>query len=278
MNHTDHHVIEIPAGQGFIEAGQIPNWIAERLVSVPNSPPLLATIEKRIPEGEPNHWRVENLTHEDVEYLFQIWAGLDVPPALNMTKEQWAVCKRIFETAADKPGWEAVAVFRDYRAEAEIARQKVRLAHFKQLEAEAKADKLRLLDANRVPTSKLEYGTLISVEDASAYLAPLGFELRQPAPAKDAEAMLGEEQQEDSNSGRLVQPRIDEILRQCKLLEMDPMNIPWGGKRRIETECRKLNGPPLRFTESTFEKAWKQARKRGVVQVENVVLYRGGEA
>lgn len=178
---TARHVIEIPAGQDFIEAAWLANKIAECLVRVPDTPPLLTSIEKKIPESKPNNDRIEDLTNEDVTYLRRIWENLDIPAAWNMTREQWAMCCEAFNVAPDKPAWNLVTVngFRDYREEALIERQKLTSRHFRQIEAEANAGRLCLLDAHRVPTTMIEPGTLISIDNARAYVSPLGFELVQ---------------------------------------------------------------------------------------------------
>lgn len=176
---NDRHIIEIPAGQHFIGAGWLANQIAACLVHVPEGPPLLLGIEKHIPLDQPGHFKAEKLTEEDGVYLRQLWAGLDIPPAWNMTREQWANCYKTFNAAPNKPIWDIRAVFDDFHGQARGERGQAAFKHFRLLEAEAKAGKLRLLDAHRALTTKLEHDTLISIEDARDYAGPLGFALVQ---------------------------------------------------------------------------------------------------
>ena len=202
MNKTERHIIWVPAGQNFIEAAWLANQIAECLVPVPDTPPLLVSIKKKTPEDKPDHYRIDDLTDEDVDYLRGIWPGLNIPSFWSMTQEQWKPCREAFDKAPDRPAWDLVPMFDDFRAKAKGERGQAAFKHFRQLEAEAKAGKLRLLDSHRAPASTLEPGTLISIDDARAYLVPLSFELAQSPgetgrqcastpPAKDAGTIPG---------------------------------------------------------------------------------------
>ena len=62
--------------------------------------------------------------------------------------------------------------------------------------------------------------------------------------------------------------RIGEVIRS---LEYDPMKIPRGGKATIQTECLK---DAKLFTKSTFPKAWQEAKRRELLEVENVDAYK----
>ena len=156
-----------------IEAVTIAQKIAASLVEMPDTPPLLTTLQKKIPEGAPNNYRIADLTDDDVLLLRKIWAGLPIPGALNMTREQFALCKKTFEESPDRPGWGLYVEFRDYRAEAKAERIKIQNSHLAQIETKAKQGQIELLTAHRIPTDKMEPGTLISIEDARAYMEGL---------------------------------------------------------------------------------------------------------
>lgn len=61
------------------------------------------------------------------------------------------------------------------------------------------------------------------------------------------------------------------ILAVIGELGFNPKLIPYGGKVQIEKECRKNCAL---FTPSSFEHAWKEAKRRKLLEVENVERYR----
>jgi hypothetical protein len=160
----------------LIEAGTVTKKIAESLAPLPDTPPLLVAIHKKIPQAEPNHYRIEDLTDDDVRLLRDIWAGLSIPAAWNMTQEQFARCKTVFEAAPNKPTWQIQAEFRDYQNEAKGEQRKIATEHMRHIEAEVKNGCFEILTSYRIPTDKLEPGTLMRIADASSYLQPLGLD------------------------------------------------------------------------------------------------------
>lgn len=86
-----------------------------------------------------------------------------------------------------------------------------------------------------------------------------------------AAAVPGAKDGGDKATGGLVQRRIAVIVETARKLGYDPIKVAWGGKAATEREC--LKNPAL-FTPATFDTAWKAARKEGLVEVENVEIYR----
>lgn len=93
-----------------------------------------------------------------------------------MTREQFAMCKTVFEAAPNKPGWEIQAMFRDYQNEAKSERVQIAINHMRQIEAEVKQGRFELLTSHRIPTDKIGPGTLMRSADASSYLQTLGLD------------------------------------------------------------------------------------------------------
>lgn len=79
----------------------------------------------------------------------------------------------------------------------------------------------------------------------------------------------------DPHSGTEVMGRrnnqVQEILKIAESLGYPPLKIPLGGKEKIRTECLKKL---VLFTESSFDHAWKEAKKRKMIEVENSESYR----
>ena len=175
-------VIEIPAGSRFIAAWELGRRIGELLHPTPDGPPLLATLQKKVAEAEPKHFRIEELSDDDLLYLRAVWKGIDIPDALNMTREQWAQCKAAFQAAPDRPTWELVAVFRDYANEARSEQFRIANKHVQTINGQIRMGKMRAYDADLTPVQKVDgWTSQVSVEDARAYLAHLGIELRASA-------------------------------------------------------------------------------------------------
>ncbi len=183
----------------MIEVGIVAKKIAESLVQLPDTPPLLVAIQKKIPQSAPNHYRIADLTDDDVQLLRSMWADLPIPPFWNMTREQFAICKTVFEAATNKPEWDIQTEFRDYQAEAKSERGEIAIQHMRQIEAEVKQGRFEILTSHRIPTDKLEPGTLMRISDARTYLQSLGLDssclnaieaapIEQPAPTPKAEA------------------------------------------------------------------------------------------
>lgn len=66
-------------------------------------------------------------------------------------------------------------------------------------------------------------------------------------------------------------PQIAAILAAARDQGYDPMDIPRGGKERIKVVC--LGNARLFVSDNAFEHAWKAARARGKVRVQNHEWY-----
>ena len=73
---------------------------------------------------------------------------------------------------------------------------------------------------------------------------------------------------------QLKDKRVTMIVETAKAFEYDLQSIPYGGKRKIKDKC--LDNTRL-FTDSTFEKAWQVAKRRGLIEVESAEIYRNRE-
>ncbi len=164
--------IEIERGNKFISAWELGRKIGALLRPTPDTPPLLAELRKKIAQEEPQHYRLEELTDGDVMYLRRIWAGLDIPDALNMTPEQWAECKAAFHAAPDRPAWDLHAGFRNYAQEAKSAQIGIANKHIRAMNGLISAGRMRAYDADLAPVPSVDgWGTQIPVDDARTYLA-----------------------------------------------------------------------------------------------------------
>lgn len=68
-----------------------------------------------------------------------------------------------------------------------------------------------------------------------------------------------------------VDMRISEIIKCAENFKYDLMSIPQGGKVKIKAECLKNN--KVFYSESGFDKAWKQASKNRKLRVKNYNTY-----
>lgn len=179
--------IEIEPGSTFIAAWELSRRIGALLCPPLNTPPLLVSLQKKIPQAEPKNFRIEELTDADLLYLRAVWKGSNIPDALNMTPEHWAQCKAAFQAAPDRPEWELVAGFRDYANEAKSEQYRIANKHIQALNALILSGRMRAYDADLVPVQRVDgRQTQILVNEAGAYLEPLGFELVESAPAAEA--------------------------------------------------------------------------------------------
>ncbi len=177
-------VIEISSGSRFISAWELGRRIGALLYPTPDTPPLLVTLQKKIAEAEPDHYRIEELSDADVQYLRATWIGIDIPDALNMTREQWAQCKAAFQSAPDRPVWDLVAGFRDYASEARSEQLRIANKHVHAMNALIGSGSMRAYDADLAPIQKVDgWGSKVPADDARVYLAALGIELREHEPA-----------------------------------------------------------------------------------------------
>ncbi|WP_018913657.1 hypothetical protein [Thiomonas sp. FB-6] len=179
-----HRVIQIEPGSRFIAAWELGLRIGALLHPTPDTPPLLVTLQKKIAEGEPNNVRIEELSDADVQYLRATWKDIGIPDALNMTQEQWALCNAAFQAAADRPQWDLVPRFKNYVQDAKSEHGRIANKHVQAMNALITAGRMRAYDADLAPVQKVDsWGSQVPVEDARAYLAGLGIELREQVPA-----------------------------------------------------------------------------------------------
>ena len=75
----------------------------------------------------------------------------------------------------------------------------------------------------------------------------------------------------DRRRHRRRDQQLQAILDAIKKLSYDTLGIPFGGKRKIRGECLRLH---QQFTPASFEHAWREAKKRGLVQVQNIERYK----
>lgn len=77
--------------------------------------------------------------------------------------------------------------------------------------------------------------------------------------------------QTESPQGRREQ-QIAHLLQAIQAAGHDPLKIPYGGKNALMRHC--CDKQPALFTESSFGHAWKEAKERGLIEVENPGQYR----
>lgn len=65
--------------------------------------------------------------------------------------------------------------------------------------------------------------------------------------------------------------QIQAILAAINALGFNPKLIPYRGKAKVKAECLKNTAL---FTASSFDHAWKSAKRQKLIQVENVEIYR----
>jgi hypothetical protein len=179
-----------------------------------------------------------------------------------MTREQWAICYKTFNDAPDRPAWDVIGDFDDFHGRARGELHYVAHKHYKLIEETAKAGRLRLLDQHRAHSTKIEADTLISVEDARAYLAPLGFELRQvDALANEASAI--EAAPAEGQQAPKLRAQEEAILETLKYLNFNPMALPPNtpGLPGVKAACKKaLLKSPLFSGRTVFDRAWERMR------------------
>ena len=278
--------IEIPAGEDFIDAPDIPYWIAQRVEPVPKTLPMLVDLKKQILHPEAFSHQHEDLTDADLALLCEIWQGIPDRklPYGTVTTAEYAEYRRVFEESSKKPEWDLAAAFRDYQAEAQVRQGNAHRAQRDQMNI-AIRDGLRVLTAHRVPATQLERGAVISVADARAYLKPLGFELveaKEPAEANAPAAQAieappevkpeagGNEAQDEGRDGNggTWQDKAREIADE--LHRKDLKAGAWSSNRdiseRVASEAFKRNivGPTGKLTagnvlrEALQGKRWKR--------------------
>lgn len=166
------YFIAIPADSTTVLAGDIPNWIADRLVPIPETPSTLCSLQKLTLIGE-NQYAECNLTPEDCALMDVIFCDLpQVSVWDGITQEAWANYELIFEKAPNKPLWTLQAQFTDHIGDSKQKRAEVRTDHFKLIDDAIKSGTLKALTAHLSPAKKLEHDTTISIDDARQWLLP----------------------------------------------------------------------------------------------------------
>jgi len=170
------HVIDIPAGTRFVQAIEIPGWIADSLHPVPDGLPVLCDLVKRT-QVEPANFRNDELTPEDWGLLDEIWR--DLPHIRWATPDTFEKYLAAFYAAPNRPDWRPYAQYKDPKQDANDERANARNQQFWNIDAAIKSGELKALTAQRTPASALSHDCIVSVDNARRYLEPLGFELRE---------------------------------------------------------------------------------------------------
>ncbi len=72
-----------------------------------------------------------------------------------------------------------------------------------------------------------------------------------------------------------IERRVKEIEKLANTMFPDPLNIAGGGKTKLGNSlCESM---PSLFTEATFNKAWQQAKREKLIEVEDVDQYKKGK-
>ncbi len=81
----------------------------------------------------------------------------------------------------------------------------------------------------------------------------------------------GDRNQSETGATKRSDNQVDAIVKQAIAFGYPPLSIPYGGKKKIKDVCLKdLN----LFTDDGFDHAWKKAKKKGLIEVDNVNSYR----
>lgn len=108
----------------------------------------------------------------------------------------------------------------------------------------------------------------VSENDLNAWLEKQGAEYRLDRPEQlsisDATVL--------TNAKSKTDRRIEAIIKKATLLGYPLLCIPYGGKAELERQC--VSDDNRLFTPDTFKAAWKEAKCRKLIQVENVEQYR----
>ena len=110
-----------------------------------------------------------------------------------------------------------------------------------------------------IPKVRRDFFEVISVTDINAWLEKSGVDYRLNND--------GEPLQEKGRRDK----QISSIIQQAEAFEYSPLSIPYGGKKKIKDECLKDSAL---FTDSSFDHAWKEARRQKMIEVDNIVSYR----
>lgn len=107
-----------------------------------------------------------------------------------------------------------------------------------------------------------------STDDLNAWLEIQGVEYRLDRPEQlsiSGTTVL-------TNAKSKTDRRIEAIIKKATLLGYPLLCIPYGGKAELERQC--VSDDNRLFTPDTFKTAWKEAKSRQLIQVENVEQYR----
>ncbi len=171
-------VFEVPKGTKLIDAGRIPEWVATKKVQFPYPPKYWVQIEKKIPSDQPNHFYIESLTQQDHLLLKEIWAGM--PDFSSVSREEFVAYFEKFDASPSRPQWTPYALFYSSEDEYRERQREVCAAQMEALGEAIKNGEIRALDLNLAPTKDgLKFGTMLTIDNARAYLATIGFELKE---------------------------------------------------------------------------------------------------
>ncbi len=178
-NHTRAKItIEIEPGLAFVLASDIPKWIAERRISIPDVLPGLCDLRKSIPSIE-RAITIEELTPADWALLEGIWHGL--PAVRHTSSKQFEAYRKAFDAAPNKPNWNLHAEFQDFKAEAKVRQTNAMHQIYWGMDARIKSGALTAFvsSTNLTPSGGMGPSAVIPIDDAKAYLKVAGFDLRE---------------------------------------------------------------------------------------------------
>ncbi len=190
------HVIPIAHDAQYVNAEDIPRWMADRLVPILDKQPSLKTLHKRIRHHAKDEPEIVELTEEDWALLDQIWheiSPLARIAVMSASYKQFARYREVFERSPSKPDWELHAEFSNPKGEALLRHGNVHHRHYQDLNNAAAAGQIAILTIYRAPTNRIEPGSMLSVDEARRFLEPRGFELvHLAAPRTPAKLYAGE--------------------------------------------------------------------------------------
>jgi len=169
----------VPPGTDYVDAGEIPNWIADTLAPIPDNLPVKVTggVEKKIiVDGKTQICEVNSA---DMAICDAIWSEMPGLSDIGDKNYKLDIQAHIdaFNSSPKNPGWKLQPKFIFPRQAAKQSWQNARNDHFKLLAKAISTGAVRVLTASHIPTDKFEPGTITSFWDAKRYLETLLLEL-----------------------------------------------------------------------------------------------------
>lgn len=162
---------------GFILVYELLNRIADHLHPIPPKKVWVTKLLKKSPHKTPSgpSTFIQELSDDEVVDVASIWQNAGLEP-LYPSQQDWPKYKAAFEASPGRPDWEL-----DCHMECESAYPKSRNGaawhkHKKSIQAQAKNGSLVVRDDDLVPTTEVNWSSLISLEDARGYLGSIGLE------------------------------------------------------------------------------------------------------